>query len=309
MLNDSEITNKTINAGRSGASWINYPQTLKYIHKKYNPDVYVIQHTTPDRGMLLFSANKDKYQRITRDHDIYENYIQLWDNTQSYYHLTVGMAEQFLKNPQSDFVNHMLNEIKRKSSLAPGNIIERVKYWYEQERHHPLMFEKFEETVDYCDMYVKRLGKKIIHLFWLDDSFVVNMNGSITVLVSGGFNFLTEYLKELLGFKYTHANTLQIIQKEFQKFEITGKVEGPILDKKAKLQYLNKYVKKYNLNYKDTICVGDGANDIEMIKHTGLGVSYYGKSALKKEADIHFNNTNLLGLLYAQGYTDNDIIK
>ena len=137
----------------------------------------------------------------------------------------------------------------------------------------------------------------------------MNINGSITVLVSGGFTFLTEYLKELLGFKYTHANTLQIIQKEFQKFEITGKVEGPILDKKAKLQYLNKYVKKYNLNYKDTICVGDGANDIEMIKHAGLGVSYYGKSALKKEADIHFNNTNLLGLLYAQGYTDDDIIK
>ena len=54
----------------------------------------------------------------------------------------------------------------------------------------------------------------------------MNMNGSITVLVSGGFTFLTEYLKELLGFKHTHANTLQIIQKEFQKFEITGKVEG-----------------------------------------------------------------------------------
>ena len=137
----------------------------------------------------------------------------------------------------------------------------------------------------------------------------MNMNGSITVLVSGGFTFLTEYLKELLGFKHTHANTLQITQKEFQKFEITGKVEGPILDKKAKLEYLNKYIKKYNLNYRDTICVGDGANDIEMIKHAGLGVSYYGKSALRKEADLHFNNTNLLGLLYAQGYTDSDIIK
>ena len=136
----------------------------------------------------------------------------------------------------------------------------------------------------------------------------MNMNGSITVLVSGGFTFLTEYLKELLNFKHTHANTLQIIQKEFQKFEITGKVEGPILDKKAKLEYLNKYVKKYNLNYKDTICVGDGANDIEMIKHAGIGVSYYGKARLNKAADIHFNNTSLLGLLYAQGYSDNDII-
>ena len=137
----------------------------------------------------------------------------------------------------------------------------------------------------------------------------MNMNGSITVLVSGGFTFLTEYLKELLDFKHTHANTLQIIRKEFQKFEITGKIKEPILDKNAKLEYLNKYIKKYNLNYKDTICVGDGANDIELIKHAGLGVSYYGKAALKKEADIHFNNTSLLGLLYAQGFTDSDIIK
>jgi len=164
-----------INAGRSGSSWINYPQTLQYIHKKYNPDVYVIQHTTPDRGMLLFSANKEKYQQITRDHDVYDNYIQLWDNTHIYYHLTVGMAEQFLQNPKSALVDHMLNEIQRKSSLLPGNIIERVKYWYEHERHHPLTFDKFEETVDYCDMYVRRLGKKIIHVFWLDDSFVVDV--------------------------------------------------------------------------------------------------------------------------------------
>ncbi len=137
----------------------------------------------------------------------------------------------------------------------------------------------------------------------------MNMNGSVTVLLSGGFTFLTEYLKKLLDFKHTHANQLQIIQKEFQKFEITGKVEEPILDKKAKLEYLNKYVKKYNFNYKDTICVGDGANDIEMIKHAGIGVSYYGKTSLNKVADVRFNNTNLLGLLYAQGYSDNDIVR
>ena len=137
----------------------------------------------------------------------------------------------------------------------------------------------------------------------------MNMNGSITVLVSGGFTFLTEYLQELLNFKYTHANSLQIIQKQFQKFEITGKVQGSILDKKAKLQYLNKYVKKYNLDHKDTICVGDGANDIEMIRNAGIGVSYNGKEKLNRVADVHFNNTSLLGLLYAQGYTDSEIFK
>tara|TARA_X000000950_G_scaffold242306_1_gene296569 strand:- start:56869 stop:57615 length:747 start_codon:yes stop_codon:yes gene_type:complete len=202
LLNNSNKENKMINAGRSGASWINYPQSLQYIHKKYNPDVYVIQHTTPDRGMLLFSANKSKYQRITRDHDLYDNYIQLWDNTQSYYHLTVGMAEEFLNNSQSDFVSHMLNEIKRKSSLSPGNVIERVKYWYEHERHHPLTFEKFEETIDYCDMYVKRLGKQIIHLFWLDDNFVVGPHDKIIIqkqlkdfnklVVDNGYHFKQE---------------------------------------------------------------------------------------------------------------------
>ncbi len=137
----------------------------------------------------------------------------------------------------------------------------------------------------------------------------MNMNGSITVLASGGFTFLTEYLKEELGFKYTHANKLNIIKNEFKKFVITGKVEEPILDKKAKFEYLKKYVKKYNLNYNDTICVGDGANDIEMISHAGIGVSYYGKTALNKVADIHFKNTSLLGLLYAQGYSDDNILK
>ena len=137
----------------------------------------------------------------------------------------------------------------------------------------------------------------------------MNYNGSKTVLVSGGFTFLTEYLKDLLGFNHTHANTLQIIKKKSKKFEITGKVVGSILDKKAKLTYLSKYVEEYNLNYNDTICVGDGANDIEMIKHAGIGVSFNGKAALNKAADVHFNNTNLLGLLYAQGYTDNEIFK
>ena len=46
-----------------------------------------------------------------------------------------------------------------------------------------------------------------------------------------------------------------------------------------------------------------------MIKHAGIGVSFNGKAALNKAADVHFNNTNLLGLLYAQGYTDNEIFK
>ena len=112
---------------------------------------------------------------------MYDNYIQLWDNTQSYYHLTVGLAERIANNEQSELVQHILSEIQRKSSLTENEIIQRVKYWLEHERLHPLMFEKYKQTVDYCDMYVRRLGKKVIHLFWLDDSFVVDVSDSIIV--------------------------------------------------------------------------------------------------------------------------------
>ncbi len=133
-------------------------------------------------------------------------------------------------------------------------------------------------------------------------------NNSTTVLVSGGFSFLTDYLKKLLGFDHTHANSLEICNNNLNKMYLTGKVLGPILDEKAKARYLDQYVLNNKLNYEDTICVGDGANDIEMIKKASLGVSYNGKKVLEKEANVRFKTTNLLGLLYAQGYSDKQII-
>ena len=136
----------------------------------------------------------------------------------------------------------------------------------------------------------------------------MKFNNAITVLVSGGFTFLTEHLKALLGFDYTHANSLEISHNNLNNPHLTGKVIDPILDKKAKVLYLDQYVNKNKLSYEDTVCVGDGANDIEMIKKANLGVSFNGKKALDKEANIHFKSTNLLGLLYAQGYSDSQII-
>ena len=133
-------------------------------------------------------------------------------------------------------------------------------------------------------------------------------NGAKTVLVSGGFTFLTNYLKDKLGFDYVHANYLQYSTDETGKMILNGKVSEPILDKKAKLKYLNKYLYDFKLTPHDTICVGDGANDIDMIVKSGMGISFNGKKALKGHADLHFEHTNLLGLLYAQGYSDAEII-
>ena len=133
-------------------------------------------------------------------------------------------------------------------------------------------------------------------------------NNAITVLVSGGFTFLTDYLRKKLDFDYAHANSLEICNNNLNQMYITGKVLDPILDKQAKARYLDEYVFSLKLKYEDTLCVGDGANDIEMIKNAGLGVSYNGKKALEKKASVHFKTTSLLGLLYAQGYTDEQII-
>ena len=133
-------------------------------------------------------------------------------------------------------------------------------------------------------------------------------NKATTVLVSGGFTFLTNYLKIKLGFDFVHANSLQHSIDTYGKKVLTGMVAEPILDKEAKLKYLNQYLNKYSLEPEESMCVGDGANDIDMIVNSGMGVSFNGKKALKDVADLHFEYTSLLGLLYAQGYCDKEII-
>ena len=193
--------NQVINAGRSGASWFNYPQTVKYIHQKYDPDYYVIQHTTPDRGMLLWCSDKKRYSIITRDHDVYGNYIQLWDNSQCYYHLTVGMAEKLVSGSNPEITDHMFSEIKRKSGLDKEAVVGRVKYWLDHERLHPLMFDKYEESIEYCNLYINSIGKKAINLFWLDNTFVVETQNQFIVekeidfkkyVVDDGYHFEKE---------------------------------------------------------------------------------------------------------------------
>ncbi len=190
-LNKYKVINKVINAGRSGSSWVTYPSTMKYIDETYDSDIFVIQHTTPDRGLLCFASDQWKYQQITRGHDIYENYLQLWDNTQSYYHLTIGMAEQIIADEQSQLVQHIFHEIQRKSTLTKQQIIDRVSYWYNQERHHPINFEKYTQAVEYCNYYAKDKNKKIVNLFWLDDEFCksfTNLDNKIIVQNEIDFN-------------------------------------------------------------------------------------------------------------------------
>ena len=126
-------------------------------------------------------------------------------------------------------------------------------------------------------------------------------NSCITVLISGGFSPSVSYIAKKIGFNYYHCNNF-LYKKKDGKIVLNGCVQNPILDKNAKLDITKSYLKKLNFTLNDVISVGDGANDVNLIKQTGIGVSYKGKEILNNVADVVFNHTNLKGILYLQDY-------
>lgn len=125
-------------------------------------------------------------------------------------------------------------------------------------------------------------------------------NGAHCLLVSGGFTFFTGKIAQRLGFHDHHANTLLIANGK-----LTGKVAEPILDKDSKLHSLQEATRVHLLSAEDTLAVGDGANDLPMLKAAGLGIAYHAKPNVQAQLAHRINHTDLTALLYAQGYKRN----
>ncbi len=123
-------------------------------------------------------------------------------------------------------------------------------------------------------------------------------NGAKCVLVSGGFTSFTEPVAARLGFHENHGNVLDI-----EGGALTGKVCDPILDHQSKLELLQYYSSVYEIDPRDTMAVGDGANDLTMISSAGLGVGYHPKPYLRERADNSVLYGDLTALLYVQGYS------
>ena len=122
-------------------------------------------------------------------------------------------------------------------------------------------------------------------------------NDSKCYLVSGGFDFLLGHVSSLCGFHGYHGNHMLINENV-----ITGEVSRPILDRKAKAEYLTEYCIRLGIDISATASIGDGANDLEMLSHSGMGVAFQGRRLLLDTIPLQLNYTNLLGLLYLQGY-------
>jgi phosphoserine phosphatase len=120
-------------------------------------------------------------------------------------------------------------------------------------------------------------------------------------LISGGFTYFTDVLKERLGFDYAFANQLEI-----KDGILTGEIQGEIIDAKAKGRIVNYLSKLENISPDNIVAVGDGANDCLMIQNAGLGVAFNAKEILKKVSDGSISRENLLGLLNVLGIADKE---
>ena len=123
--------------------------------------------------------------------------------------------------------------------------------------------------------------------------------GYKTALISGGFTYFTDILKERLGFDYTFANVLEI-----RGGVLTGEIEGEIIDGAAKGRIVNDLAGLEGITSDGVVAVGDGANDCLMIQNAGLGVAFNAKEILKKVSDGSLSKENLIGLLNVLGLAD-----
>jgi phosphoserine phosphatase len=128
-------------------------------------------------------------------------------------------------------------------------------------------------------------------------------NGARCVLVSGGFTFFTQRVAQAAGFQADRANTLGE-----DGGLLTGTVGEPILGREAKLTALKAEAEALGAPLSATLAVGDGANDLAMIKAAGLGVAYRAKPVVAAEAAARVDHADLTALLYFQGYRFEDFV-
>ena len=122
-------------------------------------------------------------------------------------------------------------------------------------------------------------------------------NGGEAVLISGGFTAFTSKVAQATGFGRHYANELLT-----SGGRLTGAVREPILGRESKREILCRLFGELNVSAEDTIAVGDGANDIQMLQTAGLGVAFHAKPIVNEQIPNQIRFADLTALLYLQGY-------
>ncbi|SIQ18156.1 phosphoserine phosphatase [Rhizobium sp. RU20A] len=167
----------------------------------------------------------------------------------------------------------------------------------------PALIERVALLKDLPAAVVGEVIEKRITLMPGGPELVATMRarGHYTALVSGGFTVFTGPVAARLGFDENRANTLMV-----EDGKLTGEVARPILGREAKVEALLDISARLGIAPEDAMAVGDGANDLGMIKLAGSGVALHAKPAVAAEAKIRIDHGDLTALLYIQGYRRSD---
>lgn len=128
---------------------------------------------------------------------------------------------------------------------------------------------------------------------------VLKRVGYKTAILSGGFTYFGNYLKQKYGFDYMYANELEIVDGK-----LTGRSLGEIVNGRRKAELLRLIAQVENVNIAQTIAVGDGANDLPMLSTAGLGIAFHAKPKVKANAEQSISTIGLDGVLYFLGFKD-----
>ncbi|MEV2279023.1 phosphoserine phosphatase SerB [Nocardiopsis sp. NPDC049922] len=121
-------------------------------------------------------------------------------------------------------------------------------------------------------------------------------------IVSGGFTQITDSLVELLDLDYSAANTLEVVDGK-----LTGELVGPIIDRKGKATTLQRFAEEAGVPLTQTVAIGDGANDLDMLQTAGLGVAFNAKPVVREQADTSVTVPYLDAIAFILGITREEI--
>jgi len=121
-------------------------------------------------------------------------------------------------------------------------------------------------------------------------------------LVSGGFDYFSDFLREKLGLDFSYANQLEI-----KNGALTGKVLGKIVDNTYKAKIVNMVASREGVLLDQTVAIGDGANDVLMLGQAGLGIAYNAKEKLERVANMSLGRARLKNILYILGISEEEM--
>jgi phosphoserine phosphatase len=120
-------------------------------------------------------------------------------------------------------------------------------------------------------------------------------------LVSGGFDYFANFLKERLRLDFSFANQLEI-----KDGALTGKVLGKIVDNTYKAKIVNMVSSEEGVLLDQTVAIGDGANDVLMLGQAGLGIAYNAKERIERAANMSVGRARLKNILYILGISEEE---